>query len=198
MPTGYTADIQKGITFRQFALGCARAFGACITLRDEPAGTPIPDEFTPDRYFVEALDRAKARLYDLERMTPDQIAAAAAEEYDDAVADREEDIAYRAALRQKYDAMLVQVEAWQPPTPEHENFKTFMREQIAESIKFDCGEVEERYWPTPKRLTPRDWHMQAVAKAHEDIAYRTKELADEIQRCEQRTAWVRALRGSLE
>lgn len=28
MPSGYTCGIEKGITFKEFALGCARAFGA--------------------------------------------------------------------------------------------------------------------------------------------------------------------------
>jgi hypothetical protein len=38
MPTGYTAGVADGtITeFREYALLCARAFGACIMLRDEP------------------------------------------------------------------------------------------------------------------------------------------------------------------
>lgn len=27
MPTGYTAEVQKGISFDKYALGCARAFG---------------------------------------------------------------------------------------------------------------------------------------------------------------------------
>lgn len=45
MPTGYTAAIKYGITFKEFALDCARNFGACISMRDEPRETPIPDEF---------------------------------------------------------------------------------------------------------------------------------------------------------
>lgn len=40
MPTGYTADIKDGITFRDFALRCARAFGATIMQRDEDISIP--------------------------------------------------------------------------------------------------------------------------------------------------------------
>jgi len=44
MPTGYTAEIYEGekeVTFEKFALTCARAFGACITIRDEPMSASI-------------------------------------------------------------------------------------------------------------------------------------------------------------
>ena len=39
MPSGYTSDIYNGkeVTFKDFALGCARAFGACVMQRDDPA-----------------------------------------------------------------------------------------------------------------------------------------------------------------
>ena len=39
MPTGYTTDIYNGkdVSFRDFALTCARQFGACIMQRDDPA-----------------------------------------------------------------------------------------------------------------------------------------------------------------
>jgi len=38
MPSGFTSDIYDGkkITFKDFTLKCARAFGACIHLRDDP------------------------------------------------------------------------------------------------------------------------------------------------------------------
>lgn len=40
MPTGYTDAIKDGISFNQFILSCARAFGALITMRDEPSSVP--------------------------------------------------------------------------------------------------------------------------------------------------------------
>jgi hypothetical protein len=54
MPTGYTAPIADGMTFEQFALGCARAFGALVTMRDEPSDAPIPERLEPDTPFVAA------------------------------------------------------------------------------------------------------------------------------------------------
>lgn len=46
MPTGYTYPVCEGkITeFPDFALSCARAFGALISMREEPMDAPLPDE----------------------------------------------------------------------------------------------------------------------------------------------------------
>lgn len=52
MPTAYTADIAKGITFKQYAMNCARAFGALIDLRDKPANCEIPDVVYPSDYHL--------------------------------------------------------------------------------------------------------------------------------------------------
>lgn len=58
MPTGYTADIKDGISFETYAMNCARAFGACVSLRDKPSGGKvIPDAFEPSDLDVE-LDSA--------------------------------------------------------------------------------------------------------------------------------------------
>lgn len=63
MPTGYTADIQNDITFQQFALNCACAFGACISLRDEPAGTQIQEVFEPDiKYYDKNIEKKIKRI----------------------------------------------------------------------------------------------------------------------------------------
>ena len=43
MPSYYTADIcnEKDISFQEFALKCARAFGAFVHMRDEPLNTTL-------------------------------------------------------------------------------------------------------------------------------------------------------------
>ena len=35
--TGYTSKIAQDITFKDFVMSCARAFGALVTLRDKPS-----------------------------------------------------------------------------------------------------------------------------------------------------------------
>jgi hypothetical protein len=69
MPTGYTAAIKDGISFQQFAMACARAFGALVMMRDEPSSAPIPD-FQPSNFHVEHLELARAELARLQALTP--------------------------------------------------------------------------------------------------------------------------------
>ena len=59
MPTGYTDLINNGCTFNEFVMGCARAFGATIDMRDEPLGAEIPEKFELSDYHSAKIDEAK-------------------------------------------------------------------------------------------------------------------------------------------
>lgn len=192
MPSGYTEMIGKGCTFPEFALTCARAMGACITMRDDPLDAPIPDEFLPNLYDTKRLADARARLDALSKMTKPEIAAAC--EHNNAVAYEEfkRGSLARAALLSQYQAMLLQVNEWRPPTPDHEGLKAFMIEQIRESIKFDCSGL-----PSPQKLTPEVWFDREVDRAKRDITHYTASNIEEIKRARQRTVWIQNLKASL-
>jgi len=196
MPTGYTQDIKDGIAFSQFALGCARAFGACITMRDEPSGgDKIPEELQPSDYHFKALAEARETLATLESMTTMECGFKAAAEHKNAEFQRLARIKELDDLRQKYEEMLVCAQAWTPPTAEHYPLKEFMVNQITESIKWDC---DASFYQAPATvLSGADWLESAKAKAIEDIGYHKKKWAEEVQRTEQRNTWVRQLRESL-
>jgi len=73
MPTGYTAKLmESGQTFQDFVMQCARAFGACVMMRDDPMDAPIPERFEPSDYNVKRLAEAKAELVKLQAMTNDE------------------------------------------------------------------------------------------------------------------------------
>ena len=196
MPTGYTAAIKDGISFEKYALDCARAFGACVTLREEPSGGEnIPDEFTPSDYHAKAGQKARDELAALVAMTPEQRERSAAKAWDDAETARLMRLEDKRKQREAYEAMLAKVNAWTPPTPEHAGLHEFMRTQIEQSIDFDCG---GNYGTTPTpRLTGEQWAAQEAARLNRDIAYHEKEHAGEVERASSRTAWVRALRAAL-
>lgn len=197
MPTGYTADVQSGkvTEFSQFAMQCARAFGALVTMRDDPPDAAIPQEFQPTSYHVEKLSEARDTLSRLRAMTVDQRDLAARKHYEDARASWDKYEAERAAARSRYDAMLAHVRTWQPPSPEHDGLKSFMIDQLEKSIDFDCSPPCRN---PPKPMRRDDWFNMAVAQAERDIAYHTEENANEVDRASKRTEWVRALRKSLE
>lgn len=199
MPTGYTADIAKGITFKEYALSCARNFGALILMRDETKDAPIPDAFEPSDYHSNALKKAEDRIRELRLMSSDEVAKAAITDHHAQVERHREAIAEKAQLKGKYQAMLDQVKAYTPPSPDHENFKKFMVSQIEESIEFDCGGTyhENALRDLSEPMDPCDWLDEKLAKAREDAAYHDKNLAEEVKRTAERNRWVRQLRASL-
>jgi hypothetical protein len=197
MPTGYTADVQSGkvTEFPEFAMQCARAFGALISMRDEPASAPIPDEFKPSDYNAEALKKAEAELARLLGMSLAEVNAAAQSAYEQAVEAWERRDRLRTEHRARYNAMLQKARAWTPPTIEHEELKKFMIEQLTESIHFD---TVSKHDAKPEKQEPGDWYRWIVEQARRNVDYRAKAHREEVQRARERTEWVRALRDSLK
>lgn len=196
MPTGYTADVQSGkvTDFREFAMQCARAFGATILMRDDPMDKPIPDEFKPSSYHGEALDAAQKNLIHYEEMTLPQAAIEARAEYEQGLAARNERMERRAAQRTRYQAMLDQVNAYVVPSAEHVEFKKFMVQQLTESIDFDCS---DKYDDGPKFMAGDEWRKSKIERARKDIEYHKREYAAEISQTDSRNQWIRQLRDSL-
>lgn len=194
MPTGYTADIAKGITFGKFAMQCARNFGACIDLRDEPWDAPIPEKFEPSDYYTERIAETKAELARLTAMSDADARSAAYAEFAEATEAFNRRKQERTELRAKYEAMLAQARAWEPPTSDHRGLKDFMLEQITESIKWDCN---DSYDKAPELLDGATWREKKIGEARRDLAYAEQHEAEERHRCETRSLWVKALRDSL-
>lgn len=73
MPTGYTAGVMDGtITeFKDYALQCARNFGALITLRDDPLSPDLPVLEVGD-YYEQHVKDAERELKRLSKMSSDQ------------------------------------------------------------------------------------------------------------------------------
>lgn len=192
MPTGYTYKIEDGTitTLPEFAILCARAFGATIMMRDEPLDTPIPETFEPSDYSVRALTRAKADLLAAETMTLEEAQADADLAYARRMEEWRESTAKRVATNARYAAVRTQVEAWTPPTPDHEGLKTFMLEQIDVS-------VSDYVEPEPTKRPGMEWRAGLIADAQRSIEYHSKGDTEERERAAMRSKWVRDLRESL-
>lgn len=195
MPTGYTANVADGkvTDFPTFAMQCARAFGACIEMRDDPTDTPIPDEFKPSDYHAEALAAAQQRLAEFKARDGKAWNAATEQHNAEAMKQYQEDIARNERIKDNYLAMLAQVQAWEPPSPDHHEMKKFMELQLYDSIKFDCRIPEK-----PRQLTVAEFMELERESIAWDISYHTKQQAEEVERAKSRTQWVRQLRESLQ
>ncbi len=194
MPTGYTANIEKGITFNEFVLGCARSFGALIDMRDEPNGTPIPDEFIPNDYHYKEAEIRKDKLCLFDTFTLEDAQRQIDIEHKKALEYNERYINNKNLLKWKYEDMLAKAKAWEAPTPEHEGLKKFMIEQITTSIEWDCGDYRN---PIKPPLDPETWIKEERQHIIEQIEYHEKKYSEEIKRCKERSAWVKELKKSL-
>lgn len=195
MPTGYTYPVVEGkITeFPEFALSCARAFGALITMRDDPMDAPIPDEIGPDtRYYDQRIADDTKRLGEIQAMTNAEADAAAAAAHGAAMRSRSDYLKRQETEAARLNAMLAKVREWTPPTAEHVDMKRFMIEQLTASLPGS-------YAPAiPERLDGATWRKREGDALAESIVRSQQEREKEISRAAGRTAWLKALRASLE
>lgn len=194
MPTGYTYPVVDGkITeFSDFALSCARAFGALITMREDPMDKPIPDEIAPDtKYYDERLAEHQKRLGEVLDMTDAECDAAAAAEHEEALKSRADYLARQEAEAARINAMLVKVRAWTPPTADHTEMKKFMIDQLVMSLP-------GTYSPAiPEKLDGATWRKRTGDELAQSVVRDKAEIAKEIERAAGRTLWIKSLRMSL-
>lgn len=194
--TGYVHNmVDKKQSFQEFAMSCARAFGALVEMRDESMDAPIPEKFVPSDYHVKELRKANKALARLKGMSHlKKIAFGEAER-------RKSIRYYRDALKRSQqeneplNVMLTEVAAWIPPTPDHAELKNFMTEQLSTSIN------KPDYWlesaAKSESMLPVQFYLDAVKSAKRNVEYHTEELAKEKQRAESRTDWLKQLRASF-
>ncbi len=197
MPTGYTHGIADDITFEDFALGCARAFGACIMQRDD-ASNEKPKLREETSYYAEKLPEALAELGYLQSLNDKQKEEYGTEERDKEIARIQESLEKKRALESKYRNMLNKVGAWTPPTKDHVGLKEFMTKQIVDSINFDCDTkfyIEELQKAITKK--PIDFYETAVKSAEWNCTYYEEEAEKEQKRTEESNSWILDLYKSL-
>lgn len=196
MASGYTYPVRDGevTSLTEFALSCARAMGAAIHQRDDGAGpiAEVPD--SSSEYAARRLAFARDHLAEALARTPNEWAAlqeqrrAQVEEAYAAAA------LERAQHRERYEAMLLQVMAWTPPSAAHEGLKTFMIEQLQDSIRFDCDITESS---VPPLIEPEVYAAREIDAARRTLALAEEYWDQEQERVATQRAWVRDLRASL-
>jgi hypothetical protein len=194
MPTGYTAKVKDGnVSFRDYALDCARAFGALVEMRDEPLGKRIPSKFKPSPYHSKQLSKARRELQTAQNMTDVRALELAERQYDEALQDYNTALRDVATTTERYVKMRAKAKAWKAPTSEHTELREFMISQLEQSIDFDCRVHSE----IPKRMKPQEYRAMLIKQAERNLEYHTEKLQEEVERVQGRTEWVKQLRKSL-
>lgn len=198
MPTGLTAAIYEGkrkVSFEEYALGVARQFGACITMRDDPINAEIPERFEPSTYHQDAIDKARKRLVEIGSWDDGRWQDEADKSYEGELKRYHDSLANKKAIKRRYEAMLAIARQYKAPTPGHEDFAKMLVEQLEQSIDWDCS---TSYMTEPIRKTASEFKADIVSELNRDIEYHGKQHRDEVERCEGRTQWVQQLRESLQ
>lgn len=195
MPTGYTMNVSEGQSFESFVWGCAKAFGACVTMRDSDANEPVPQQFEPSDYHSKKAEEL-AREIRLLNKTSDALLAKT--QYADEVACAKtynEELLKKDKLeKERFASMMARVQAWTPPSKEHEPLKEFMIQQLGLTTKY-ANDTPYQTPPPPESIT--EYREKKYAKLVEDLKYHNDEHAKEVARVAQRNAWVVGLRASI-
>lgn len=181
-------DPEKEVTFRDFALRCAHAFGALSHLQ-EVVLDPMPPEEDP--YFQQRLDRTKERLTRLEGLLAEDISREA-EAYNERQQEQwKAEVGRSMRDKRQCRKMLAEVEAWVPPTEDHVQLKDLMRDQIKTILAMT------RSSQPPSILSASQWYTQEISQAKNAVANATQGLQQEKDRVQKATEWILRLKESL-
>lgn len=200
MPTGYTAYIEDGeITKgKDFLLKCARAFGACIDMKDDSLNIDIPVRFEPSTYHKEQLEKAYKDLEKYKTMTIEEAQKIIDTEYEKNQKHYAEAIIKSREINDRYIKIRNEVESWTPPTTEHYNLKKFTLEQI--DMSMDHNNMEDYYQKEldKQKKTAEEYIASMIEGAADNIIYHLKNWNEEVKRTDERNKWINDLRESLK
>lgn len=195
MPTAYTAGIEDGTitTAQEFLMLCAREFGACISMMDEPLSKSIPERFMPNfEWYAKQMEEERKNLEHFQKMSLDEVKIYREEKRKTEVEQAEFAREHAEKILCQYKDVLGQVVDWNPPTLEHNRLKEFAIEQIKM-----CLPDLSIYSVKPDDSTDEQWLEKHIKYCEESIERYKKRIEEEIKAAESKTAWVKALRDSF-
>jgi hypothetical protein len=203
MPTGYTAGIIDGeiTTFPQFAKKCMRAFGATMHMRDDS----LDEEYTPqkvDDFYYENLEKSKAKLKEVMDATDEEILKIHEDEVMPTMDYHKVEMNKETKNKEIIEKLYQEVEQWNPPTPEHEGIKMFMKEQLSKTMEYDAvpkyhkdelNRLIEEILSADEKLLREKF----IKKHEKDIKYYTERVELMEKKVEDANKWVTDLLESL-
>lgn len=195
MPSQLTLKLYDGTAtdLNDFALHCARNLSLFFELRDELSDSSLPQSFTPRSHYSERVEKLEAEIATVSSWSETEAESSAQAFF------QERQQAYDAAVetikvrRQRYTQMREDVDAWQPPTEEHE----FLKKHMIELLEQDAPSESMTYLIMPQPISGRQYKQVRLEELRKQLAQAIKERDDDIERSRIRTAWTDELRQSL-
>jgi hypothetical protein len=192
MATGYTTIIgeREDLTFKEFTLRCARAFGACVMQRDDDLKQP-PKKLEVESYHLDSFNEAERNLKKFKVISKKDLQIQF--KSDQEKSDREWQKSKKESdkLKSKYVSMLDKVKAWNPPTNGHVGLKTFMIQQLEDSIKWDCTDSKR------DNTSFQEWYKAQLEHLEWEVNYHQQEYVKEVGRVKDQNLWIENLYESI-
>lgn len=201
--TGYTqALVDNNLDFPTFALTCARAFGVCNSLRDEPLDVLPPEKIEEHNYYREQLEKANEKLKLLNAMSKEEALEWSRNEIAHQITNlkkTKEKVLAKDEIG-KCRAMVEKVEAWEPPTEDHFSLKNFMLQQLSESIRYASGSTSyyDEGIERLEKANPDKFFQEEIENVVKDLKRYDEEWEKETLRAQESNDWLKNLRDSLK
>lgn len=192
MPTGYTYLIndKPDLTFKEFALTCTRAFGACLDQRDDPMDVKPKKKELDVSYHTDSIAEIKKRKPPTKAEFNKYVYKKITDTY--------KSIQEKKDLKSRYESMLAKVNNWNIPSSDHDGLKKFMISQIESSIEFDCStNYEEERLKSIKELTYSQYKKDIKESDVNGLKYHTEKIEEEIKSVKLANDWIDKLYKSL-
>lgn len=199
MPTGYTACIEDGkiTNAKDFILLCTRAFGVAYDVMEEPLSVPTPIEFKPDlEYHTKRLEEELKEKERLLNISDEAFHKEMMELRENSIKNATEHLRLSQELDAKYEAILKDIEGWDPPD-DYKELKAFAIEQIKISrpdLEWQKKYIENCMVEDPDDLIKKD----LLGNCERSIEYHQEAIKDEIKKAEEKTKFMKNLIESLK
>ena len=192
MPSGYTAYVKDGASFKDFALLCSRNFGAVLHMKDDSL-SPKVEYAKVSSYYKDEIKKFKKELKILSNYTKAEMTVEYEKDNLNEIILYNERIKSMNKQMNSYKSMLVKAKEWNPPSEDHENLKEFMISQLEETINFDFYEIIK-----PVKKGKYVWIYDKIKNLNENIKYYEEMYLKEKARVKRNNAWIKELKDSLK
>lgn len=199
MPSGYTEGILSGTIndLNDFIWMCARGFGAFITQKDNIDEPPILKE-KPNPYYKNKIKQLLNEQQKYNEYTDNDWQNEYLKYIEDQLKDIDDNIKEKIESKEKYENILNQVKEWIPPNENFHKLKSFMINQIEESIDFDC---DTSFWQERKNkisnLKLEQYKRNVLNDINESLISNKEYYDEEVQRVKERNQWKQQLIESI-
>lgn len=205
MPTGYTSGILDGSvnTFEEFATVCTRAFGATVHMRDESLDTPYEPR-TPSEYYAKSIQEEKEKLEKYTSLSDEDLIAEMQKGLNDDLEYYKKRLEESTKNLEKLNSILEGAKSWIPPTEDHEGLRTFMIDQLEQTIKHDgdpsyyVEKIIEIEKELAKKINVEEERRSAIKEIKSQISYHEIKYQEELERCKNSNKWMESLFESIK